>query len=271
MTLLAALLMGVAAWVLVRPSGRAALRRLEPPATAPKRALSLPVMVVAGAFALAIVGFVVDGWRGCCLAGAAASVTVAVVISWRQRLRGRRELARMRQVAEVCAVLASLVRVGHVPAVAIRLAAQDCPLLEPVVAAQAVGGDVPTALRAAAAVPGQAGLLRLAQAWQVSATTGAPLGPTLTALAQAVRAERDLAQVVAGELASPRATSRLLLVLPLAGIGMGEAIGAQPLRWLTTGVVGPVCLLTAALLATAGALITDRLVGSVERAQRGSW
>ncbi len=268
MNLVAALLVGAAVWLLGPPAARVSLRRLEPPATAAPPSRRRGTALVAVTAGLVAAGFIGAGWRGGCLVGAAVSVVGAGTLAWRQRLRDRRELAQMRQVAQVCSVLASLVRIGHVPATAIQLAARDCPILNPVVAAQAVGGDVPAALRAAATVPGQGGLLRLSQAWQVSAVTGAPLGPTLTTLAQAMRAERDLAQVVAGELASPRATSRLLLVLPIFGIAIGELIGARPLRWLTTGVAGPACLLAAAVLSAAGVLITDRIVGSVERAQR---
>lgn len=272
MTVLAALLTGLAVWVLVPTAGGRAVRArlaVDPVvASAPRRRRRL-VWVAPGVAAVSA-GLVLGGPRGACLAAAAVSVVLTAVLVLAQRRRHRAAKKGLGEVARACGVLGSLITIGHVPAEALRLAAADCPVLLPVVHSQAVGGDVVAALRTAAGRPGQGGLRRLAQAWEVTSVTGAPIAPSLALVAESLRGERDLAQVVSGELASPRATTSVLVCLPVAGIALGEALGAQPLVWLTTGIAGPVCLLLGALLACLGVVVTERMVQSVERAQAGA-
>jgi tight adherence protein B len=67
----------------------------------------------------------------------------------------------------------------------------------------------------------------LGAAWSVATTSGAPLAPALTAFAEAVRdraaAERDIAVA----LASPRATARVVQLLPLVSLGLAVLLGVD--------------------------------------------
>jgi tight adherence protein B len=114
--------------------------------------------------------------------------------------------------------------------------------LAPVVATARDGGDVPAALTVAARLPGAAGLGRLAACWQVSATTGAPLGALADRVTLALRDAETHRHDIAAQLAGPRATARLLAVLPLLGILMGAGLGMHPLSFLTGGPPGLACL-----------------------------
>jgi tight adherence protein B len=72
----------------------------------------------------------------------------------------------------------------------------------------------------------------LAAAWGVAQSSGAPLAPTLTAFADALRdraaAERDIATALAG----PRATARIVMLLPLVAVLLALVMGVDPLAAL---------------------------------------
>lgn len=92
---------------------------------------------------------------------------------------------------------------------------------------------------------------------------GLPLSDLLDAAAQAARDAAALRGLARAELATARSTGLLLAALPLAGIAMGELIGARPLAVLLGTPWGAGCLLAAAGLTGAGVLwsraITARL------------
>ncbi len=163
------------------------------------------------------------------------------------------------EVAHACSVLASQVRVGRVPAEALQGAAQDCPVLAVATRAQELGGDVTTVWRSWSSVPGHAGLADLARAWQVSTDTGAPMAPSLQQVSEALTADLALRTVVAGELSAPRATGRIMAVLPFCGLGMGYLIGGDPVAFLLKGPWGWACLVGGVALASVGVLWIDRL------------
>ncbi|MCU7823972.1 type II secretion system F family protein [Kitasatospora sp. DSM 101779] len=133
-------------------------------------------------------------------------------------------------------------------------------------AAARYGADVPTALRLVAELPGGCGAAAVAACWQVSAESGTGLLAGLDQLVDALRAERALAEEVAGELAGSRATVALLAVLPVFGLLLGTALGAHPLPTLLHTPAGLVCLAAGAALETAGLLWTARIVRSAEDA-----
>ncbi len=192
------------------------------------------------------------------LAGAAAALGA------RGRRRRRASLGRQ-AVARAGEVLAQTIRVGAIPASALAIVAVEHDVLAEAGALQAVGGDVVPALRRAAAGPGRAGLSDLAAAWEVASRTGASLCDSIEAVAAELARREEAAATVRVELASMRAAAKLLAVLPLAGIGIGYALGGSPLQFLTSGLAGQVCLVVAAMLCATGLLWTDALA---ERAAR---
>lgn len=176
-----------------------------------------------------------------------------------QQLAERAASTARREVAHACSVLASQVRVGRVPAEALQSAAQDCPVLAVAGRAQDLGGDVTSVWRSWSTLPGHTGLADLARAWQVSTDTGAPLAHSLEQVSDALTADLALRTVVAGELSAPRATGKIMAVLPFCGLGMGYLLGGDPVAFLLDGPWGWACLVGGVALASAGVLWIDRL------------
>lgn len=89
----------------------------------------------------------------------------------------------------------------------------------------------------------------LGTALAVCERTGAPTAGMLQQLAEALRALHDAAQARRSAFAGPRSTARILLALPVAGLGLGIVLGGDPLRLLLTSPAGN-------LLAAAGFALT---------------
>jgi tight adherence protein B len=177
----------------------------------------------------------------------------------RHQLQARRVRTRSVEVAQACAALAAQLRIGQVAGVALATAARDHPVLREARDAQELGGEVVRVWRSQARRAGCAGLLDLARAWQVSGRTGAPMSATLEQVAVALAAEQDLRAVVAGELSAPRATGRVMAVLPGCGLGLGYLLGGEPIAWLVGGPIGWGCLLAGVVLACVGVLWIEAL------------
>ena len=69
---------------------------------------------------------------------------------------------------------------------------------------------------------------------------------------------------MAAQLAGPRATAVLLALLPVFGLAMGNALGADPLAVLVGTPVGRGCLVLGLLLEVAGLLWTARITRRAE-------
>jgi tight adherence protein B len=93
---------------------------------------------------------------------------------------------------------------------------------------------------------------RVTAAWQVADRTGAPLADLLDRLEADLRGRDRIRLTAAAHAAGTRATAGLLAVLPLAGIGVGYGMGADPLRVLLHTPVGAGCVTVAVLLQLAG-------------------
>jgi tight adherence protein B len=125
-----------------------------------------------------------------------------------------------------------------------------------------LGDSVPRALLAVTRHPVLRGL---AVAWQVSESTGAPLGPVAASLGDAVRAELRHRRSVDAELAGVRASGRLLGALPVFGLLLGTFLGAGPVRFLLTTDGGRVCLVGGFLLMWAGLRWTGAIADGARR------
>ncbi|RJT88151.1 hypothetical protein D6T64_12270 [Cryobacterium melibiosiphilum] len=84
--------------------------------------------------------------------------------------------------------------------------------------------------------------LSLAAAWQVATDSGAPLAACLRRLAEAFRDIAQLHRDLSVALAGPRATARMVLLLPLVGLLLGSVLGFKTLHTLFLTVPGLVCL-----------------------------
>jgi tight adherence protein B len=269
-TALLAVLLAVLAVLLgvPRPPGRRLRARLTEPSAPVRRGRARRVarvgLAVLAAAALVGLGLVTGGPAGAVLAAALVVALGTAVGLARGHLRRRAARRAQDDVAHACAVLASYVRVGQVATDALVRAAEDCPVLAPAARTQQIGGDVPAAWQAQATGPGRGGLAELARAWQVSMRTGAPLSASVEQVAAGLTADQSLRAVVAGELSAPRATGKVMAVLPLLGIGLGYALGGRPLTWLLAGPVGWACLLGGVLLAAAGVTWIERLARAAD-------
>jgi len=200
-------------------------------------------------------------------AAPALAVVALVVVRARRRSRQRRSAVTARRLlVRATEVLAAELRVGATPLDALGVAAAELPALGPVASAGRLGADVPTGLSELATRPGLAGLRHLAAAWAVSAEVGAALAGTVDRLTDALRDDDATREETEVALATPRATGRLLAILPAAGLGLGTVIGADPWQVLTGSPAGAALGCGGALLAGAGLEWVELLADRVDRA-----
>ncbi len=197
-------------------------------------------------------------------AGAALALAIAIALATAIRLavshaRLRAAIAARRSVTDACAALAAQARVGRTPVEALITAAEDCPILAQAAAAHRLGGDVLPIWEAQSRRRGCGGLADLARAWAISTQTGAPIAATLELVADGMASEEAVRTVVAGELAGPRATGKIMAVLPLIGLALGYALGGDPVGFLLGGLLGWGCLVGGASLAAVGVLWVEAL------------
>ncbi|MDN3296166.1 type II secretion system F family protein [Streptomyces ficellus] len=200
---------------------------------------------------------------------AAGAVAVPLV---RRRLRARghaRERARRADmVIALCGAVAGELRAGWQPAQALLWAARSTGALgreeAAVLAAARFGGDVPQALRRAAREDGADGLAGVAACWQVAVDGGAGLAAGLDRLQAALRERRDQQERLRAQLAGAWSTVGLLALLPVVGLAMGWALGADPLRVLLHTPAGWGCLVVGGLLEAMGLWWAGRVVRAGE-------
>ncbi|MFH5824962.1 type II secretion protein F [Georgenia sp. AZ-5] len=96
--------------------------------------------------------------------------------------------------------------------------------------------------------------------------SGAPLAQVLERCAEGITEAGHARAARAIALAGPRSTARLLGWLPLLGLALGVAVGADPLPVLLDGGLGTGCLLAGLALSVAG----RRWVAALDRAAAGA-
>lgn len=255
----------------------------------PPAAVALLRVAGAGLVAWSVVGPLAG------LAAATAAGAAPGIARHRARTRAAEELPAA--AAALCMALVLELRAGQPPETALARAAQDAPdelaspLREALLTAR-LGTDMPDALRAVAVLaaarrPVVAGLLsrhrrrdpvrtrpragpvpaflrQLAAAWQLTQSSGAGLSDVVDTLGAGLRAQDRLRRETAAALAGPRATAWLLAGLPVGGVALGAALGADPARVLVGHPVGRICLVTGLTLDLLGVLWVRRLVASAD-------
>ncbi|SEL39438.1 type II secretion system F family protein [Streptacidiphilus jiangxiensis] len=210
------------------------------------------------------------------LAASPVPALVAAAAVWPTiRLRRRRRALRAREdrqaaVVELCAALAGELRTGATPYQAVEMAVEGLPHGDAIdstalLAAVRLGGSVDGALTLLAETPGAEGARGAAACWRVTSASGAGLAEGLDRVAEGLRSERALRDSVRAELAGPRSTAVLLALLPVFGLALGAALGADPLQVLLHTTSGLVCLLVGGLLEYAGLVWTARIARAAER------
>ncbi|MDF3340212.1 type II secretion system F family protein [Mycolicibacterium septicum] len=243
------------------PRRAAALRRADSPGR--RRVRAAPIVLVVGVVVAWLVPLPVA------LAGAVVSGTVAI----RRRGRGAR-LQRQQESAGLQAALDVLVgelRAGVHPVTAFGTAAGEVsgPVhhgMSAVAARARLGADVAAGLEDVAATSRlPMHWERLAACWRLAHVHGLSIATLMrTAHRDIVERERFSSHVEAA-MAGPRATAAVLAGLPVAGIALGQLIGARPLAFLCGPGMGGWLLVIGVLLACAGLMWSDRIT---ERALR---
>jgi tight adherence protein B len=203
-----------------------------------------------------------DGGRLALALIALSAVTGAVTLVRRSR-RSRAAERRQALVVDVCEALVGELRAGQPLTTSLEHCVQVWAELAPVAAAGHLGADVPTALRRVARLRGAEGLREIASAWQVAEQSGAGLAAALAQVAVTARARQATRDLVSGELASARATARLVMVLPLASLAMASGVGGRPWHFLLATPAGLVCLGGGLLSGWLGMLWIDRIAAAV--------
>ncbi|UPT43602.1 MULTISPECIES: type II secretion system F family protein [unclassified Streptomyces] len=212
------------------------------------------------------------------------AVAVPLVRRWLRRRAGAREAERAATaVVALCGAVVGELRAGREPGQALLVAlreglAEDCSLVTlastgrlgeaeaAVLAAARFGGDVPAALRQAAQGPGLGGLSGMAACWRVAVDGGAGLATGLERLEATLREDRRRREELRAQLAGAWSTVVVLALLPVVGLGLGAALGAEPLRVLLHTPGGMACLAVGAFLEAAGLYWACRIVRGGEAA-----
>jgi tight adherence protein B len=142
------------------------------------------------------------------------------------------------------------------------------PELEPVASASGLGADVPAAMRRLARRPGAEAMAEVAAAWQLGEGSGAGLSRSLEQVLVTTRGRQETRRRVRAELASARATARLVAVLPLLSLVAAQSMGAQPWQFLLATPAGVGCLAAGLLLGFSGLWWIERIAASVLRETR---
>ena len=180
--------------------------------------------------------------------------------------RKRRAHARA-ALREAFAEVVADVRAGQPPARALSraLADRDASIAPRTLAATRWSGDVVSALRDDSRASGQPILASAAACWSVASAQGAGLADALDRIVMQDRRAEEVRRQLEAHLAAPRATARMLALLPALGLLLGVAIGGDPLGWLLGTPPGWACLALGVVLIAVGLAWATRIVARTER------
>ncbi len=122
-------------------------------------------------------------------------------------------------------------------------------------------GPVVVPSRSRRAVPVE-GARAVVAAGKLAATLGTPLAPVLDRLAESLAADEEVEAERRAAIAGPRSSATLLSGLPVLGVGLGTALGADPLGVVLRGGLGATSALLGVLLLMGGRWWTRRLVAA---------
>ncbi|WP_175935740.1 type II secretion system F family protein [Corynebacterium sp. Marseille-P4321] len=108
-------------------------------------------------------------------------------------------------------------------------------------------------------------LSRVATLIGVSSRYGVPAASLVAAARDELDHARRHRAATTASLAGPRTTALVLAALPLAGIAMGVAMGANPVGFLTGGGVGGVLLVVGTALVCAGVEVSGQIIRRATR------
>lgn len=227
-----------------------------------QRGESLPPVVIMAAFPVLTGMFIASGIDA---ASVIALLIGGAVVAW--RVRRTHALKTGRKQAGVLASFLGLCT-GNLRAGAPMAEAMDYALanVSPVGGVTEVLGTAARRARfgsggPAVLIDAQAtDLRRLGTLWEVSEKQGIPLVRLLEQMRIRIDARERHRKATSAQLQGPQATAVILALLPLAGILMGTAMGADPIGFLTGGGLGGVLLVTGVSLVAGGFVMTQKIL-----------
>ena len=177
----------------------------------------------------------------------------------------RQRSARRAATREALAEVVVDVRAGQPPTRALERALSDRDVAPRALAAVRLGGDVAEALRDDARSTMQPVLAGAAACWSVAAAQGAGLADALDRLVTQERRAEEVRRQLEAHLAAPRATARMLAVLPALGLALGLLVGGDPVGWLLGTPLGWACLFMGLVLIGLGLAWAGRIAARTER------
>ncbi|MDU0478596.1 type II secretion system F family protein [Staphylococcus chromogenes] len=204
--------------------------------------------------------------KGIGLVLSAAIILGTLWYSWQAARRRKVQARTARATASIVGQLSSALEAGSSIAAAMQVVSAHLPTDTPSELAAVVAAAARrTAMGASGArllidaPPTCPDLARVGQLWEVAESKGIALANLLEQAQRRIDAELRHATATAASLQGPQSTAVVLALLPLAGIGMGTAMGANPVGFLTTQVLGNVLLTCGVALACGGYLWVQRM------------
>ena len=117
--------------------------------------------------------------------------------------------------------------------------------------------------------PGRIGRL-ITSVWRLAERTGAPAAELVERIEADARAADRAAASATAQAAGAQATALLLAGLPVGGLGLGLAIGADPVGVLLHTPLGGACAIGAVALQGGGLIWSERLVAGSSRLTAGA-
>jgi tight adherence protein B len=201
--------------------------------------------------------------------GVAVAVAVAGATArtlWRGHQALAAQLAAADAMTDAVHGMVAELRSGAHPVLAAESAARDAreparAVLTTIAATARLGGDLAQALhRHSADTPALAPVLRpLVHAWILAQRHGLPLAGVLDAVRRDVDGRLRFAHRVRARMAGPRASGAVLAVLPVLGVALGEAMGANPIHVLIATPLGQTLLAAGTTLICTGLFWITRL------------
>ncbi|GAA1483672.1 type II secretion system F family protein [Brachybacterium fresconis] len=176
------------------------------------------------------------------------------------RAQARRSGATPLEVARMVEQLATVIGSGASIRRAWGAVARSLPVGELRELARAAASGADPRRAAPGRLHGSETIGSLGAALAVCERTGAPTAGMLQSLADALRDLHDASLARRTAFAGPRSTARILLVLPLAGLGLGMLLGGDPLRLLLASPAGNLLGALGIVLTAAGWWWMRRLI-----------
>lgn len=233
------------------------LNRISPPARRRGRwwlVMAVPLIVVLT--------------KGAAVVGAGAMILGLVVWKLLMLRRRKARTAAAESTAKVLGSLVSAMRAGASPHDAVdRIADNPPPELAEICATAAhrsAAGVSPGNLFAQAPDP-FTDLQSAGKLWLTAERRGIPVAGLLEYMQHRIDAHLRHARASRAALQGPQATAVILAILPLAGIAMGAAMGANPWHFFTSTSLGGIFLLVGTALACGGFIWVDRIIAGAIR------